>query len=194
MTKRRESCSAITSSMWIRKWRIWWRNFSVSVKHIAYESELTPAFGLSSNALKVIAMTSTVIDHCSLSDGARYPESRYKNKLTAESCFHLHKILDSVVSGEYQNYVQTRDISVRLCLRTSSLMIYNLSLKSKTIWSDEYCRQDSAQKKSIDWNCQWWMEEHCKDRTSRHRPFNNFIANSLSAIAVYCFFWKEARH
>ena len=23
-------------------------------------------------------------------------ESRYKNKLTAESCFHLHKILDSV--------------------------------------------------------------------------------------------------
>ncbi|MDB0931083.1 hypothetical protein PL658_18490, partial [Phocaeicola vulgatus] len=24
-------------------------------------------------------------------------ESRYKNKLTAESCFHLHKILDSVV-------------------------------------------------------------------------------------------------
>ena len=25
-------------------------------------------------------------------------ESRYKNKLTTESCFHLHKILDSVVS------------------------------------------------------------------------------------------------
>ncbi|MEQ3330827.1 hypothetical protein AAA215_20380, partial [Phocaeicola vulgatus] len=24
-------------------------------------------------------------------------ESRYKNKLTAESCFHLHKILDSVI-------------------------------------------------------------------------------------------------
>ena len=23
-------------------------------------------------------------------------ESRYKNKLTTESCFHLHKILDSV--------------------------------------------------------------------------------------------------
>jgi len=23
-------------------------------------------------------------------------EFRYKNKLTAESCFHLHKILDSV--------------------------------------------------------------------------------------------------
>ena len=25
-------------------------------------------------------------------------ESRYKNKLTAESCFHLHKILDSVLA------------------------------------------------------------------------------------------------
>ena len=25
-------------------------------------------------------------------------ESRYKNKLTTESCFHLHKILDSVES------------------------------------------------------------------------------------------------
>ena len=24
-------------------------------------------------------------------------ESRYKNKLTTESCFHLHKILDSVI-------------------------------------------------------------------------------------------------
>jgi len=24
-------------------------------------------------------------------------ESRYKNKLTTESCFHLHKILDSVL-------------------------------------------------------------------------------------------------
>ena len=27
-------------------------------------------------------------------------ESRYKNKLTTESCFHLHKILDSVVLWE----------------------------------------------------------------------------------------------
>uniref|UniRef100_UPI002592AF63 hypothetical protein n=1 Tax=uncultured Phocaeicola sp. TaxID=990718 RepID=UPI002592AF63 len=27
-------------------------------------------------------------------------ESRYKNKLTAESCFHLHKILDSVYLEE----------------------------------------------------------------------------------------------
>ena len=26
-------------------------------------------------------------------------ESRYKNKLTAESCFHLHKILDSVLES-----------------------------------------------------------------------------------------------
>ena len=26
-------------------------------------------------------------------------ESRYKNKLTAEPCFHLHKILDSVLEG-----------------------------------------------------------------------------------------------
>ncbi len=26
-------------------------------------------------------------------------ESRYKNKLTAESCFHLHKILDSVTQN-----------------------------------------------------------------------------------------------
>lgn len=26
---------------------------------------------------------------------------------------------------------------------------------------------------------------------SRHRPFNNFIANSLSAIAAYCFFEKK---
>ena len=28
-------------------------------------------------------------------------ESRYKNKLTTESCFHLHKILDSVESGSF---------------------------------------------------------------------------------------------
>ena len=27
-------------------------------------------------------------------------ESRYKNKLTAESCSHLHKILDSVQKGD----------------------------------------------------------------------------------------------
>ena len=26
---------------------------------------------------------------------------------------------------------------------------------------------------------------------SRHRSFNNFIANSLSTIAVYCFFEKK---
>ena len=26
---------------------------------------------------------------------------------------------------------------------------------------------------------------------SRHRPFNSFIANSLSAIAAYCFFEKK---
>ena len=26
---------------------------------------------------------------------------------------------------------------------------------------------------------------------SRHRSFNNFIANSLSAIAAYCFFEKK---
>ena len=26
---------------------------------------------------------------------------------------------------------------------------------------------------------------------SRHRSFNNFIANSLSAIAAYCFFEKQ---
>ena len=26
---------------------------------------------------------------------------------------------------------------------------------------------------------------------SRHRSFNNFIANALSAIAVYCFFEKK---
>ena len=26
---------------------------------------------------------------------------------------------------------------------------------------------------------------------SRHRSFNNFIANSLSAIATYCFFEKK---
>ena len=31
-----------------------------------------------------------------------------------------------------------------------------------------------------------WLIEH-----SRHRSFNNFIANSLSAIAAYCFFEKK---
>ncbi len=29
---------------------------------------------------------------------------------------------------------------------------------------------------------------------SRHRSFSTFIANSLSAIAAYCFFAKQARH
>lgn len=29
---------------------------------------------------------------------------------------------------------------------------------------------------------------------SRHRSFNNFIANALAAIAAYCFFEKETRH
>ena len=28
------------------------------------------------------------------------PEFRYKNKLTTESCFHLHKILDSVKNSD----------------------------------------------------------------------------------------------
>ncbi len=29
---------------------------------------------------------------------------------------------------------------------------------------------------------------------SRHRSFENFIANALSAIAAYCFFDKETSH
>ena len=31
-------------------------------------------------------------------------ESRYKNKLTTESCFHLHKILDSVFQQDIYFY------------------------------------------------------------------------------------------
>ena len=34
-------------------------------------------------------------------------ESKYKNKLTAESCFHLHKILDSVVLIHPLNIINT---------------------------------------------------------------------------------------
>ena len=34
-------------------------------------------------------------------------ESRYKNKLTTESCFHLHKILDSVVLIHPLNIINT---------------------------------------------------------------------------------------
>ena len=41
---------------------------SVSVKHIAYESDLKLAFGLSDSALKMIAMISMVIGHIALSD------------------------------------------------------------------------------------------------------------------------------
>ena len=33
-----------------------------------------------------------------------------------------------------ENYAQTKDILVRLCLRTFFLMAYSLSLKLKTIW------------------------------------------------------------
>ena len=33
-------------------------------------------------------------------------ESRYKNKLTTESCFHLHKILDSVVYSDFFNHYE----------------------------------------------------------------------------------------
>lgn len=29
---------------------------------------------------------------------------------------------------------------------------------------------------------------------SRHRSFNNFVTNVLSAIAAYCFFEKKVRH
>ena len=30
---------------------------------------------------------------------------------------------------------------------------------------NEYCRQDSAKQKSLDWNSKWRTEEHCTDRT-----------------------------
>ena len=35
------------------------------------------------------------------------------------------------------------------------------------------------------------MKGEWKIERSRHRSFNNFIANALSAISAYCFFEKK---
>lgn len=35
------------------------------------------------------------------------------------------------------------------------------------------------------------LKNYCTDRNSRHRSFSNFIVNSSSVIAVYCFFEKK---
>jgi len=39
-------------------------------------------------------------------------ESRYKNKLTTESCFHLHKILDSTKKELFEIYNTATGISI----------------------------------------------------------------------------------
>ena len=44
-----------------------------------------------------IACSKIWFHYASIYTYVRKTESKYKNKLTAESCFHLHKILDSVI-------------------------------------------------------------------------------------------------
>ncbi len=56
----------------------------------------------------------------------------------------------------------------------------------------EYCRQDFAKKRALIETVNDELKNIAQIEHSRHRSFSNFIANSLSAIAAYCFF--EARH
>jgi len=47
--------------------------------------------------------------------------------------------------------------------------------------SDDFCKEFMLQQKK-------YMIE---DKKNRHRSLSNFIANSLSAIAAYCFFEEK---
>lgn len=46
--------------------------------------------------------------------------------------------------------------------------------------ADDFCKEFALQ-----------QEKYMIENKSRHRSSNNFIANSLSAIAAYCFFEKK---
>ncbi|BDW75075.1 hypothetical protein BFINE_08700 [Bacteroides finegoldii DSM 17565] len=60
-------------------------------------------------------------------------------------------------------------------------------VKNNEEFTDEYCRQDFAQKKSLIETVNDELKNIAQIEHSRHRSFNNFIVNSLSAIAAYCF-------
>ena len=55
----------------------------------------------------------------------------------------------------------------------------------------EHCRQDSAQKRALIETVNDELKRIAQIDHSRHRSFSSFIANSLSAIAAYCFFEKK---
>ncbi|EEX46664.1 ISPg3, transposase, interruption family protein [Bacteroides finegoldii DSM 17565] len=89
--------------------------------------------------------------------------------------------------------MQTKDILVRLYLRIFPLMVYSLSLKLKTMKNSLMSIVDKIllRKRALIETVNDELKNIAQIEHSRHRSFNNFIVNSLSAIAAYCFFEKK---
>ena len=74
------------------------------------------------------------------------------------------------------------------------LMAYSLSLKLKAIWRIHWWALPTrfcSEKRSLIETVNDELKNIAQIEHSRHRSFNNFIANSLSAIVAYCFFEKK---
>lgn len=89
--------------------------------------------------------------------------------------------------------MRTKDILARLCLRTFFLMVYSWSLKLKTMKNSLMSIADKIliRKRALIETVNDELKNIAQIEHSRHQSFNNFIVNSLSVIAAYCFFEKK---
>ena len=93
------------------------------------------------------------------------------------------------------NYVWTVGILARLCSRIYFLTGCSLSPKLKTTWGipDGCSRQDSSQKKGLDWNGQWRTEGRI-DRALKTSFFQQFHCYFIIGYCGILFLWEETRH
>ena len=84
-------------------------------------------------------------------------------------------------------------VSDRCCLKISFLTGYSRSLRLKTIWNSLMSIADKIllRKRTLIETVNDELRNIAQIEHSGHRSFSNFIANSLSAIAAYCFFEKK---